>query len=42
MAVESRVIQALRDASFPLISDHDAKTHRSPYVAQDAEQDEPG
>lgn len=32
-AVESRVIQALRDEGFALISDHDARTHRSPHVA---------
>lgn len=33
MAVESRVIQALRDEGFALISDHDARTQRSPHVA---------
>ena len=32
-AVESRVIQALRDEGFALISDHDARTNRSPHVA---------
>ena len=33
MAVESRVIQALRGEGFALISDHDARTQRSPHVA---------
>lgn len=36
MAVESRVIEALRDQGYALISDHDARSHRSPPVAQHA------
>ncbi len=36
MAVESRVIEALRDQGYALISDHDARAHRSPPVAQHA------
>ena len=41
MRLESRVIQALKDAGFPLISDYDARTHRSPYIAQSVKQEEP-
>lgn len=36
MAVESRVIEALRDQGYALISDHDARSRRSPQVTQRA------
>ena len=36
MAVESRVIAALRERGFALISDHDARRHSAPPVAQHA------
>lgn len=36
MAVESRVIAALRERGFALISDHDARRHSAPTVAQHA------